>query len=111
MKIARRQQNGVTILDLSGKITIGVCDVALRRAVQDEIGNGSLNLLLNCASVTTIDSSGIGELVSSYTTTQHRGGKLKLLSPPPKVQDILTITQLISIFEIHEDEKEAVASF
>ncbi|KPM54330.1 anti-sigma factor antagonist [Frankia sp. R43] len=111
MKIDRREQNGVTILDLGGKIVLGMGAEQLRWAVREEMENGTRNLLLNCASVTTVDSSGIGELVSSYTATQHRGGHLKLLKPPPKFQDLLHITQLITIFEVYDDEKEAVGSF
>ncbi|CUU58159.1 anti-sigma B factor antagonist [Parafrankia irregularis] len=111
MKINRRQQNGVTILDLSGAITIGEGDIVLREAVNDEMENGTRNLLLNCASVTGIDSSGIGGLVSSYTTAQKHGGSLKLLNLTQKAGDLLVITKLMTVFEIHDDEKEAVASF
>ncbi|WP_238441520.1 STAS domain-containing protein [Frankia nepalensis] len=96
---------------MAGKITIGVGDVALREAVREEMDNGTRNLLLNCASVTTVDSSGVGELVHSYTTTTNRGGQVKLLNLPPKVHDILTFTQLITVFDVYDDEKEAVGSF
>jgi len=106
-----RQRDGVTILDLKGKITIGVGDVQLRGAVHQALDSGSTKILLNFAGVTTIDSSGIGELVSSYTTTNHRGGKLKLVSLPPKVNDILHITQLITVFDVYDTEDEAVAAF
>ena len=111
MKIAVRQQEGVTIIEPKGKITIGVGDVALRDAVHEALEAGGRNILLNLADVTTIDSSGIGELVSGYTTVTNRGGKLKLLGLPPKVQDILQITQLVTVFEVFEDEAEAIASF
>ncbi|WP_116437398.1 MULTISPECIES: STAS domain-containing protein [unclassified Frankia] len=111
MKINRRQQNGVTILDLSGTITVGEGDIELREAVNDEMENGTRNLLLNCASVTTIDSAGVGGLVSSYTTAQKRGGNLKLLNLSQRANNLLVITKLMSVFEIHDDEKEAVASF
>jgi anti-sigma B factor antagonist len=101
----------VAILALKGKITIGVGDVALRQAVADLILSGSKNILLELGGVTTMDSSGVGELVSTYTTVTNRGGKLKLLNLPSKVSDILQITQLITVFEVYDDEKEAVASF
>jgi len=111
MRITERKDGDVTILELKGKITIGVGDVALRQAVAEVLEAGGLNILLNMKSVTTMDSSGIGELVSTYTTVTNRGGKLKLLHLPPKVSDILQITQLITVFEVHDDEAEAVASF
>ncbi|MBZ0112373.1 MAG: STAS domain-containing protein [Thermoanaerobaculia bacterium] len=110
MKITQRKANNVTILDLEGKITIGIGDVAVRDAVQTAIAGGK-NILLNMAKVTTIDSAGVGELVSAYTTVTHRGGKLKLVNLPAKVNDILQITQLITVFEIHDDEMEALESF
>ncbi len=111
MKIDRRSRDGVTILEPKGKITIGVGDVALRDAVLNCLQEGERSILMNLAAVTTIDSSGIGELVSAYTTVSNRGGKLKLLSLPPKVQDILQITQLITVFEVYDDEDEAVESY
>ena len=111
MKIDARHEQGVTILDPKGKITIGVGDVALRNSVAEALEAGARNLLVNLGGVTTIDSSGIGELVSAYTTVTNRGGKLKLENLPPKVTDILQITQLISVFEVHDNEQEALASF
>ncbi len=111
MKIDARHEQGVTILDPKGKITIGVGDVALRNSVAEALEAGARNILVNLGGVTTIDSSGIGELVSAYTTVTNRGGKLKLENLPPKVTDILQITQLISVFEVHDNEAEALASF
>jgi anti-sigma B factor antagonist len=111
MKIEARHVQGVTILEPKGKITIGVGDVALREAVGEALEAGARNLLFNLSGVTTIDSSGIGELVSAYTTVTNRGGKLKLACLPPKVTDILQITQLISVFEVFDTEAEALASF
>ena len=111
MKIEARHVQGVTIIEPKGKITIGVGDVALREAVSEALEAGGRNLLVNLGGVSTIDSSGIGELVSAYTTVTNRGGKLKLYNLPPKVTDILQITQLISVFEIFEDEGAALASF
>lgn len=111
MKIGVRQKQGVTILDLKGKITIGAGDVALREAVHDALDAGARNILINLEGVTTIDSSGIGELVSSYTTVTNRGGKLKLEKLPAKVADILQITQLITVFDVYDDEDEAIDSY
>lgn len=111
MKVSVRQRGGVTILDLKGKITIGVGDVAMRDAVQKELANGARSLLINLGDVSTIDSSGVGELVSAYTTATNRGAKLKLENLPPKVADILHITQLITVFETFDNEDEAIASF
>lgn len=111
MNVTSREQNGVTILDLKGKITIGVGDVALRDAVQEAVNGGARKLLLNMEEVGTIDSSGIGEIVSAYTTVTNRGGKIRLCALPPKVSDILQITQLITVFDILDDVEEGVASF
>lgn len=111
MKITARQRDGVTILDLKGKITIGVGDVALRDSVQEALAAGAQNILVNLKDVSTIDSSGIGELVAAYTTVTNRGGKLRLFGIPPKVSDILQITQLVTVFDILDDEEEAVGSF
>lgn len=111
MNVNMRQRDGVNILDLKGKITIGSGDVALRNAVQEAMAAGATKILINMKDVTTIDSSGIGELVSSYTTASNRGAKLKLFCLPAKVTDILTITQLITVFDVYDTEDEAVKSF
>ena len=111
MKTNVRHREGVTILDLKGKITIGVGDVALREAIHETLDTGSNDILINLGGVSTIDSSGVGELVSSYTTVTNRGGKLKLVNLPPKVADILQITQLITVFDVYDSEDEALESF
>ena len=111
MRIDKREKSGVTILELEGKITIGKGDVALREAVQQVLAEGSTKLLIHLAKVTTIDSSGVGELVSAFTTVTNRGGKLKLVNLPPKVNYILQITQLITVFEVYDSEAEALATF
>jgi anti-sigma B factor antagonist len=98
-------------VEVEGKITIGRGDVALREAVHQVLAEGARKILIDLGDVTTIDSSGVGELVSAYTTVTHRGGKLKLLNLPPKVNDILQITQLITVFDVFDNESEAVASF
>ena len=111
MDVSKRQVGDVTILDLKGKITIGTGDVQLRNAVQDVMNSGANKVLINMGSVSTIDSSGIGELVSAYTTATNRGAKLKLYGLPDKVSDILTITQLITVFDVFDNEGDAVRSF
>lgn len=111
MKVSVRHNGGVTILEPKGKITIGAGDIALRDSVNEALEAGSQNILVDLSDVSTIDSSGIGEMVSAYTTVTNRGGGLKLLNLPPKVADILQITQLITVFEVHDNEDEAVSSF
>jgi len=111
MKIDKREREGVLILDVEGKITIGRGDIALREAVHKALDDGARKVVIRLADVSTIDSSGVGELVSAFTTVTNRGGKLKLLHLPPKVNDILQITQLITVFEVYDNEDEAVASF
>ena len=111
MKINSRNVNGVEIVSLQGKITIGSGDVQLREIIQQCLNEGKNSVLLDMQGVTTIDSSGIGELVGAYTTVTNRGGKLKLLHLPPKVTDLLQVTQLITVFELYENESEAVKSF
>jgi anti-sigma B factor antagonist len=111
MKVNVRQRDGVTILDLKGKITIGTGDIALRNAVQDAINSGAKNVLINMTDVSTIDSSGVGELVSAFTTATNRGARLKLANLPAKITDVLTITQLITVFDVYDSEDEAVRSF
>lgn len=111
MRVNVRQREGVTILDLKGKITIGVGDVALRDAIHEALNAGASRILVNLEDVSTIDSSGVGELVSSYTTVTNRGGKLKLVNLPPKVADILQITQLITVFDVYDTEDEALKGF
>src|SRR2546423_3816925 len=107
----RTAGNNVTIIKLEGKITIGAGDQQLREVITNAANEGSKNILLDLSGVTTIDSSGIGELVGSYTTVTNRGGKLKLLHLPAKLNDLLHVTQLITVFEVYENEQEAVKSF
>lgn len=111
MKISTRQVDGVTILDLSGRITLGEGSVQLRDAVRDLLAKGHKHILLNLADVNYIDSSGIGELVSAFTTMRNQGGELKLLKLTKKVHDLLQITKLYTVFDIKDDEAEAIASF
>jgi len=111
MKTNVRETKGISILDLRGKITIGAGDVQLRETINRLWEQGQKNILINMQDVTTIDSSGIGELVGCYTSVTNRGGKLKLLHLPPKINDVLTVTQLITVFDVYESEPEAVGSF
>lgn len=111
MKIDVQQRQDVTVLTPQGKITIGVGDVALRDAIHQALDSGATKIVVSLAQVTTIDSSGVGELVSAYTSVANRGGRLKLANLPAKVQDVLTITQLITVFDVYETEAEAVAAF
>lgn len=106
-----RHVDGVTILDLSGKITLGEASGKLRSAVQDALGAGSKKILLNLADVNYIDSAGLGEMVSAYTTVKNGGGELKLVALTKRVRDLLVITKLLTVFDVKEDEKDAIASF
>ena len=111
MKATNRTVDGVEIISLQGKITIGSGDTQLREVITNSVNAGKTNVLLDLSGVTTIDSSGIGELVGSYTTVANRGGKLKLLHLPAKLNELLHVTQLITVFEVYENEDEAVKSF
>ncbi len=106
-----RHVEGVTILDLSGKITLGEASGKLRSAVQEALSAGSKKIVLNLADVTYIDSAGLGELVSAYTTVKNAGGDLKLLNLTKKVKDLLVITKLLTVFDVKEGESEAIHSF
>ena len=111
MKIKTRQVDGISIMDCSGRITLGEGSVQLRDAVRDLLAKGSKQILLNLGDVTYIDSSGIGELVSAFTTAKNQGGELKLLNLTKKVHDLLQITKLYTVFDVKDDEASAVASF
>lgn len=111
MKATTRTVDNVEIISLQGKITIGSGDTQLREVITNAVNGGKTNVLLDLSGVTTIDSSGIGELVGSYTTVTNRGGKLKLLHLPAKLNELLHVTQLITVFEVYENEQEAVGSF
>src|ERR1700760_3598326 len=111
MKASNRQINGVTVVDMSGRITLGEGSVVLRDSVRDLVTKGQRKILLNLGDVTYIDSSGIGELVSAFTTVRNQGGDLKLLNLTKKVHDLLQITKLYTVFDVKDDEASAVASF
>jgi anti-sigma B factor antagonist len=111
MTATTRRIEGVNIIDLSGRITIGEGTVVLRDAVRNLLQRNEKGILLNLADVSYIDSSGIGELVSSFTTVGNQGGRLKLLSLTKKVHDLLSITKLLTVFEVFDDEAKAIRSF
>lgn len=111
LEIRERTIGDVTLLDLIGKVTIGEGSVQLRDAVSRLLDSGRNRIVLNLGGVTYVDSSGIGELVSRFTTTKNTGGKLKLLNLPKKIKDLLMITKLLTVFEIYEDEQSALESF
>ncbi|MGZ4787590.1 MAG: STAS domain-containing protein [Terriglobales bacterium] len=111
MKSSTRQVDGVAIVDLSGRITLGEGSTMLRDIVRDMIAKGQKKILLNLGDVTYIDSSGIGELVSAFTTVRNGGGELKLLNLTKKVHDLLQITKLYTVFDIKDDEAAAIQSF
>ena len=111
LNISERQAGDVTILDMSGKVTIGEGSVAHRNTIRRLLGEGKKGILLNLANVSYVDSSGIGELVSSFTAVNKESGKLKLLSLTQKIQDLLAITKLLTVFDTFDDEGEAIASY
>ena len=111
MKLTTRDVSGVTIVDLSGKITLGEGGLTLRDEVRKLLAAGSKKIVLNLAEVNYIDSSGLGELVSAYTAVKNAGGELKLLNLTSKVRDLLVITKLVTVFDVKDDEAAAVAAF
>ena len=111
MKATTRQVDSVSVVDLSGRITLGEGCSQLRELIRDLLAKGHKNILLNLGEVTYIDSSGIGELVSGFTAVSNQGGHLKLLNLTKKVQDLLQITKLLTDFDVHDDEAKAIASF
>jgi len=111
MKASTRQQQDITIVDLSGQIKLGEGSSVLRDTIKDLLGKGRKKILLNLADINYIDSSGVGELVSAFTSVRNQGGELKLLHLTKKVHDILQITKLYTVFDVRDDEAEALASF
>jgi anti-sigma B factor antagonist len=111
LTIASREVDGVAILDLNGRITLGEGSVQMRDAVRGLISKGSKNILLNLGEVNYIDSSGLGELVSAFTTARNQQAEVKLLNLTKKVHDLLQLTKLYTVFDIKDDEASAIASF
>jgi anti-sigma B factor antagonist len=111
LQATAREAHGVIIIDLSGRITLGEGSALLREMIREHLQKGQIRIILNLSDVNYIDSSGIGELVSGFTTTKSRGGELKLLNLTRKVHDLIQITRLFTVFDIHSDEKTAASSF
>ncbi len=111
MTINERKSGDVTILDVEGKILLGEGDVQLKHKMEELLEAKSHKILLNLANVPYMDSGGLGEIVRSYTTVKKAGGELKLLNATTRIKDLLTITKLVTVFDVHEDEAAGVASF
>jgi anti-sigma B factor antagonist len=110
-KLSTRQVGDVTVMDVSGRITLGEGSSSLRDALHSAVEAGNKKILLNLGDVNYIDSSGIGELVAGYTSVSNHGGNLKLLNLTKRVQDLLQITKLYTVFDVHDDEAHAIRSF
>ena len=110
-KLTTRQVGDVTVLDVSGRITLGEGSSSLRDALHSAVEAGNKKILLNLGDVSYIDSSGIGELVSAFTSVRNQGGELKLLNLTKKVHDLLQITKLYTVFDVKDDEAAAIAAF
>lgn len=111
MKIKIREKNGISILDLEGKIILGSGDIILQEAIDGLLAEEKKNILLNFSGVTYIDSSGIGQLVQSLRMAKAVGGQLKIVNVSNKIYNTFTIMKLLPIFEVYSDEKEALSSF
>jgi anti-sigma B factor antagonist len=111
VKLTPRKVGDVTVIDAVGRITLGEASSSFRDTVRELVAKGEKRLLLNLADVSYIDSSGIGELVSAYTTVTNQGGQLKLLNLTKRIQDLLQITKLYTVFEVFDDEAAAIRSY
>jgi len=111
VKLNARQVGDVSVIDVAGRITLGEGSSALRDSIREMVGKGQKKILLNLGDVSYIDSSGIGELVSAFTTVTNQGGQLKLLNLTKRVKDLLQITKLYTVFDVHDDEASAVRFF
>ena len=111
VKLNTRQVGDVSVVDVAGRITLGEGSSALRDALRGMVANGHKKILLNMSEVSYIDSSGIGELVSGFTSVTNSGGQLKLLNLTKRVKDLLQITKLYTVFDVHDDEAHAIRSF
>ena len=111
LKINKRDSSGVTVVELSGRLTLGDASATLRETLRGLMDKGDKKIVLHLGEVAYIDSSGLGELVSGFTSVKNKGGQMKLSNLTQKVNDLLTITKLYTVFEIHDDEQSAVGSF
>jgi anti-sigma B factor antagonist len=111
MEIAERKVSDVTILDLSGKMTLGEGDEMLKQTINTLLAGGHKKLVLNLENVPYIDSAGLGEVVRTHTTVSRQGGSLKLLNLTKRIEDLLSITKLLTVFDTYDSEAEAIKSF
>ncbi len=111
MKLSTRKVGRVVIIDVDGKVVLGEGDVEIKKNVDGLLQSGNRNLLLNLAKVPYLDSAGLGEIIRCYTALRRNGGNLKLLSPNPRIIDLLTITKLLDVFDTFDNEAAALASF
>jgi anti-sigma B factor antagonist len=111
MKISKREVGGVTVIEPKGKITIGSGDVALRGALEESIQGSGSKILLDLKGVKKMDSSGLGELIAAHNMVTEAGGTIKLLNLPSKLHGVLGVTQIVSVFDVFDDENEALAAF
>ena len=111
LKTSTRQVEGVTIVDLSGRITLGEASVVVRDVINDLMGKGNKKILLNLGQVDYIDSSGIGVLVTGFSTVRSQGGELKMVNLSKRIRDLLQITKVYNLFDVKDDEAAAIASF
>jgi anti-sigma B factor antagonist len=111
LDLKERQAGDVTILDLSGEVRIGGGSIALRDSIRKLSDEGKKKVLLNLAGVKYMDSSGVGELIANYTTISRQGGQLKLLNLTDRIQNLLVITKLLTVFDSYDNESEALKSF
>ncbi|MGA3262000.1 MAG: STAS domain-containing protein [Bryobacteraceae bacterium] len=111
VKLNTRQVGDVSVVDVAGRITLGEGSSALRETLREMVSKNQKKILLNLGDVSYIDSSGIGELVSGFTTVTNSGGQLKLLNLNKRVKDLLQITKLYTVFDVHEDEAHAIRAF
>jgi anti-sigma B factor antagonist len=110
-KATTREIGDVTVIDMDGRITLGEGSALLRDLVRENLAKGHKKIVMNLARITYIDSTGLGELVSAYRLIKSEGGEIKLLNLNKKVTDLLQITKLYAVFDIHTQEAQAVASF
>jgi len=111
MNITERNTNDVVILDISGNLVLGEGDTQLIGTTREALTEGKKNLLFNLGDVTYVDSAGLGALISCYSSTAREGGRLKLFNLTKRIQDLLAITKLLTVFEVYDDEQAAVESF
>ena len=111
MDIKERVVEGVSVLDISGKIVLGEGDIQIKDRIKDLLADGQRSILLNLGDVSYMDSAGLGALISGYTTVKREGGQLKLVNLTKRIKDLLAITKLITVFDTFENEDDAIASY